>query len=308
MLYLNELFMKLTSTRIVLTSVAVDILDIALNVIVTIITGSVVMLAEALQGVADLICASLAYVAIVRSRKKPDKLHPFGYGKESYFWIILASFLMLTLTAGLTIYFGWQRLLNPEQIDHLWIAIVALVISVFSNGYSLSLSTRRLFAGKTLLSSYQTFKLSALTSVKTTFILDLIGFLAGLIGLTALSLFHFTGINAFDGLGAIGIGLVLATLGTVLLFNLKGFVTGRSAPEEVSAQIVAITEQIDGVEKVLDLKTMHLGSENILVNIEIHADDNLTTDQLEKLIDSVKEELQKSLPIIVHIQVELETP
>lgn len=303
--------MQASPKRIVLTAIVVDLLDIAFNLIATIITGSVVMLAETLQGFSDLVSDSFALIGLTRSKKRADSQHQFGYGKETYFWAILASLMMIAVTAGLSIYFGWQRLLQPTGLSHLWIALLITISSLITNSYSLSLSTRRLFSdlkSKRLDHCWQAFVESPQVVVKSTFVLDFVGFLAAVIGLVTVVLLSTTGNNIFDGLGAIGVGLLLIFLGLTLLMGLKGFVIGRSVSEETRGQIIAITESIPGVIKVLDLKTMHLGSEKILVNLEIHAKNNLTTDQLEVIIDKIKTKLIANLPKISHVQVELETP
>jgi len=100
---------KITSKRVIVTSFMVDLSDVVLSFIITILSGSVVMLTQVLEGVSDLAASGLLMIGFNRSLQKEDKTHPFGYGKEIYFWSFLAAIIMFGLTSTLSFYFGWQR-------------------------------------------------------------------------------------------------------------------------------------------------------------------------------------------------------
>ncbi|KKR74572.1 MAG: Cation diffusion facilitator family transporter, partial [Candidatus Curtissbacteria bacterium GW2011_GWD1_40_8] len=99
----------ISAKKVLVTSFLVDLLDIAMNLAVAIITGSVVMLAELLQGIADLTAAGFLLIGLKRSEIPADKTYPFGHGREMYFWTLLSSDVMLAVTAGLSFYFGFRR-------------------------------------------------------------------------------------------------------------------------------------------------------------------------------------------------------
>ena len=110
---------KISSKRTIVTSFLVDLGDIALNVTVMIITGSVVLLAEALEGGSDLVASGLLLVGLRISNKRANKKHPFGYGKALFSWTLLSAFVMLVFGAGMSFYFGLQRFLDPQEISHI---------------------------------------------------------------------------------------------------------------------------------------------------------------------------------------------
>jgi divalent metal cation (Fe/Co/Zn/Cd) transporter len=110
---------KISERRVLVTTFLVDLLDVALNLSVAILTGSVVMLSEFFQGLADLTAAAFLLVGYKRSGKKADKLHPFGYGKEIYFWTLISAVVMMTFTATASSYVGLIRFLNPQEITHI---------------------------------------------------------------------------------------------------------------------------------------------------------------------------------------------
>lgn len=300
--------MPISAKRAVVTSFVVDVIDIVMNVVVALITGSVVMLVEAIQGVSDVTTDVLLLVGLRRSQLPADKDMPFGYGKEAFFWTLLAAIVMLIVTAGLTIYFGFRRFLNPEPAAHLGLALGALTVSILVNSYSFSLSLRRILGKRKLIKFPQTFFESPLALTKTTFVLDFIGAVAALIGLISLLFYGLTGDMRYDGLGAVVIGVALALLSLLLILGLKDLIVGSAAPATIIAQIRKVVGETPQVKEILDLKTMQLGPEKILVNLELHFANNLTTDEIEKLIDTIKSELIEHIPLIDHVQIELETP
>lgn len=299
---------KISADRAVLTSLFVDFLDIIANAIVAIITGSVVMLAETIQGVADTASVGFVYLGLKRSRRPANENFQFGHGKALYIWTFVAGIIMFGVTSVLVFYFGLKRLLNPEEISHIYIAIIVLILFVFSNGYSLSVGYRRIMQGKKKYNFIKIFKQSMLVETKTTFVLDLIGTTAALIGLFALLAYKITGNLAFDGLGAMAIGFTLAFLTLFLLNNTRQLLIGKRASRELEKKIIKSINSFKNVNAVLDLKTMNIGLNKILVNAEVNVNPNLKTLQIEKLMDNIKEKVQKANPEVVHIQIELETP
>lgn len=300
--------MQVSARRVVFTSFFINILDVTFNLLAAIITGSVVMLSEALHGASDLASTVFLALGVTRSQRPADKLHPFGHGREMFFWSLLAALLMATVMAGLTLIFGWQRLKNPQLLEHIWVAYGLLFFGLVSNSYTFSLSFRRLLGDKSPRRIWRVFLDTSLVETKATFILDLMGTVSAALGFLALLTFGLTGDLRFDGLGAILIGVVLATLAISLLLSVKDLLIGRSASAEAEEKIKKAALEIPEVEEVLDLRTMLIGPEKLLVNMEVHLIDKLQTGEIERLIDRIKENVREEVPTVQHIQVELETP
>lgn len=297
-----------SATRVIVTSFLVDFVDVTTSFIVAVVTGSVVMIAEALQGLADLAASGFLLIGLVRSGKPSDKQHPFGYGRELYFWTMLSSVLILGATSTMSIYFGWQRINNPLPIYNINIAFAVLGLSALTNGYALSLSVRRLLKGRSILRIRKIFVNSSLIETKTAFVLDLMGVLAAIFGFLALVFYRISGNLLFDGLGAVAIGTLLAIFGVILIIPIRELIIGQSASEEVEGKIRKATLVQPEVKKVLDLKTIHIGPERLLVNAEVSLKRNLTTKDIEGIMDRIKESIRKEVPEVKHIQVEVETP
>lgn len=297
-----------SARKVVLTSFLTNFFDISLNITVTLLTGSVVMLTQVLQSCADLAASGLLLLGIRQANKKPDRKHPFGHGRETYFWALISALIMLAVTSTLSIFFGWQRFLNPKEIENVFLAVIVLVITFSTNAYSLSLSYRRLLKNKSRDNLLRIFFYSPLIETKTAFVLDLMATSASILGLISLLTLTLTGNNQLDGIGAILIGGCLGFLAFLLLKSVKDLLVGRSAAPEVEETIRAAAKTIPEVRDILDLRTMYIGAEKLLVNLEVHLQDNLTTDEIEKLTDKIKQVIQTKEPTVHHIQVELETP
>ncbi len=297
----------ITGKRVVLTSIFVDLLDIGMNGLAALLTGSVVMLAETLQGIADLVSDTMIYVGMVRSRKFPNIKHPLGFSREIYFWTIMSSVMMFVFLSGLSFYFGYQRLSNPEPLDFIWLSLIILIISVFSNSYSFSLGFRRVMIGRLDEFSYwRHFIESNKLESKVTFLSDLIGILSALLGLGVLLLYYFTGDTRFDGLGAMAIGLIMAVFSLVLLFNTKDFIVGKTISEEDKNKIKRAVEEFQEVNQIVYLKATSFGLNKVLIHLGVNLEDGLVTDEIEHLIDKIEDRIKEVIPESHHILVELE--
>lgn len=294
--------------RVIVTSFIVDVLDVIVNLAIAILTGSVVMLSEFLQGLADLTAAAFLLVGHTRAKKKADKLHPFGHGKEIYFWTLISAVVMMTLTAAGSFAVGLNRFLHPQEINHIGFGYGALILAFTTNSYALSLSFRKLMRGEKKRHLIKIFFRSSAVATKNAFVLDLMGTTSAAFGFISLILYQVLGDSRFDGIGAMVIGFSTAVLAYILITGVKGFLVGTKASSEVEAKIRRAALTVPEVKKILDLRTMQIGSDKLLVNMEVHMKDALTTDQLEKLIDKIKRRVQKKVPSVQHVQVELETP
>lgn len=299
---------KLTTKKVIITSFLVDCLDILLTLAIAILSGSIVMLTQVLEGFSDLASSGFLLVGFKRSLQKEDTSHPFGYGTEIYFWSLLSALIMFGLTSTLSFYFGWVRFFNPKPILDINIAIIILLVTLLTNGYSFLLSFFRLLRKRPPKHILRIFYRSSLVETKTTFILDLMGTCASFVGVIALFIYVYTGDIRFDGLGAMIIGVVQAIFSLFLVLGIRELFIGKRASEETEAKIKDAAMEVDGVEEVLGLKTMHLGSEKLLVDLDVHMQSKLGTRELEVMMDKIKDRIREKVPSAKYIQVELETP
>jgi cation diffusion facilitator family transporter len=295
---------RISACKAVSTSFLVDLGDIAINVAVMIITGSVVMLAEALEGGADLVASSLLLIGLKISKKRKNRTHPFGYGKALFSWTLISAMVMLIFGAGLSTWFGLKRFLHPEPIEYISLAYVALCISIITNGYSFTISSRRLLEKQHWSKLLTVFLKSVHVETKNTFILDFTGTAAALLGFVSLILYQVTGWQHFDGLGGMLIGLVAGFSSIVLIWGVKSFLIGQRAPLKIEKQIRQAALQVKGVAAVAALDTMYIGSERLLVHLDVDLSGSDSIHNVEILLESIRQHVMKEVPIIYSIHIE----
>jgi cation diffusion facilitator family transporter len=298
----------ISGKRVLRTSFAVDILDVIFSLIVTILSGSVVMFTQVLEGLVDAFASGFLLIGHSRSAQREDRAHPFGYGTEIYFWSFLSAIIMFAFASTLSFYLGWKRFMNPTPINNIGLAFLILVITLFTNGYAFFLSYARLLKKRPPKHIIRIFYRSSLVETKTTFVLDLMGTLASLLGIVALGIYLISGDVRFDGLGAMVIGVVLAVFSLFLVLGTRELLVGKRASEETEAKIKKAALQVQGVEDVLGIKTLYVGSDKLLVDLDVYMQSRLSTRELEILMDKIKGQIREKVPSARYIQVELETP
>jgi cation diffusion facilitator family transporter len=299
---------SISDIRVVATSLTVSVSDVALNFFVALLTGSTVMLTQALQGLSDLVTAGILYIGVRRSRRIADLKYQFGYGREIFFWVLIAGIFMFIGTGALSVYFGYQQFSHPEPIEYTGVAFAMLVLGVLTNLYAFSLSLRRMHKFDIAKGWRHQLLHSSIVETKATFLIDFLGTTAAFFGFITLLAYVFTGDAKFDGLGSMIIGLSMMLVSTLLIRDVRDLIVGKAVDPEVSERIIGATQTVEGIQSVLDLRTMYLGSAKLLVIIEVHVTDDLNTDQIEKIVDNVKTVVQQNVPEVHHIQVEVETP
>lgn len=299
---------KLSDVRVVVTSFVVSVGDVLFNFIVAFVTGSAVMLSQGLQGLSDLITGGILYKGVKRSKRKADLRYQFGYGREVFFWVLMAGILMFLGTGGLSVFFGYRQIIDPTVVENAGLAIGMLLFGLATNGYAFSLSLRRLHNAEPGRDWWHRLLRSSIVETKATMLIDFLGTVGTILGLAALTAYVITGNPQFDGVGSILIGLSMMVGAFLLIRDVRDLIIGRSVDQSVSDQIIGATETVQGVQSVLDLRTMYLGSARLLVIVEVHVQDGLDTDQIEQIVDNIKMVVSRDNPQVEHIQVEIETP
>ena len=300
---------QISDNKVVLTSSAVSVGDVAINLTAGIITGSTVMFAQALQGLSDLITSGLLLYGVGRSKQKTNTKFQFGYGREIFFWVLMAGIIMFLGTGLISIVIGFQQFSDPKAIQSVYLALAILVFNLVSNGYAFSLSVRRLKEQSPHARSWWLrIVRSSIVETKATFFIDLLGTLAAVIGLCAIGALLLTGDARLDGIGSMAIGIAMMLAAVFLIYDVREFIVGRAASPKLEQTIITTVEKVASVHRVLDLRTMYLGSGKLLIIIEVHLRNDMTTDSIEKTIDGIKRDVNQSIPGSHHIQVEVETP
>jgi len=263
------------------------------------------MLAEALQGVADLLTVIFLFIGVKRSARRPNKYYNFGYGRELYFWVMCAAIAMFAITATLSVYSGIHKILNPVPLENTFWGYFVLIIGIGSNAYALSLSLNKIRQTPMKASILKSFISSNLIEIKASLLADLMGTTAASFGIVSLIIYALTGNPFFDGLGAIIIGVTIATFAIFLITDVKDLIIGKSASPEKIELIRKTAHENPSVKRVSRIMSMHFGSENIYVNLNLELDENLKTPEIEKLNEKIEKDIKQAVPEVdlVHIKI-----
>lgn len=267
---------SLTHSEVVIYAATAANLGIAIiKFIAAGLSGSSAMLSEGIHSVVDTGNELLLLLGVHRSEKKADAGHPFGYGKELYFWSLIVAVLLFGVGGGMAFYEGIDHLLHPRApADPFWSYVVLGTAAVFE-GVSWSFAFRGMarIRKRWNLSLWQSVRQSIDPSVFTVLLEDT----AALIGLGAAFLGIYLGHRYdnpyFDGIASMVIGLTLGVVALLLIRESKGLLVGEGAPAAVVTQIGDIVRNDPDVVQVRRLLTMVLGPEEVLLNLDVQFHD-----------------------------------
>lgn len=296
-----------SARRVVAVSLAVDLLDIVSNLVVATLTGSAVIFAEMAQGIADAIGSLLLVVGERRSRLPGDERYPVGHTREVFFWALLSSLTMLVVGSGLSFWRGFAQLVSPEPLDRPGLALAILVVSVATNGHAVSQSYRRLQASG--LSLRQAFREESQPLVKTAFLQDGLGTASAVVGLVSLLLYAVVGsAPIFDALGALTIACMMVAFAGILIVQAHHLITGRTVPERVLTSVRRAALSVPEVEAINALAATFSGSTNVTVDLDLDLREDLTTIEIEEVLDRVRHAITDRRPEVKHLRVDLNSP
>ena len=293
-----------TSTRItVLIAGAANVLVGAIKLTAGIMVGSSAMLAEAAHSAADTLNQGFLLTSVHRGERPADSRHPFGYGQERYFWSLLAAFGIFIAGAGFSVFEGVLALRHGHSSDNPLLAYVVLVVSGLAEGTSLTrvLIQFRHEARRDQIEVIDRVRSSPDTTVKAALFEDSAAMIG--LGLAALGLVlrQVTGSPAWDGGASIAIGGLLVAVAFKLGLDSRDYLIGRAAAPRDLDVIRAEIESAPGVDALLDLRTMHLGPDHLIVAARVAFDDEISADRAEDIADEIDRRLVGRLPQVSQV-------
>ncbi|MEO6122684.1 MAG: cation diffusion facilitator family transporter [Ilumatobacteraceae bacterium] len=269
------------------------------------ITRSAGLLAEAGHSFADTGNQVLLLVGARRAQQPRDKEHPFGYGRERYFWSFVVALVLFSLGGMFAVYEGVDKFIHPHEATSLLVAVGILIFCAVIEGFSLRTAVRESRAVKPVEQSWWRFIRDAKEPELTVVLLEDTGAETGLfIALAGVLVAHITGDARWDAVGSILIGLLLIVIASVLAVEMKGLLIGESASPAVRQQIRNALISSIPVSRVIHLRTEHLGPNELLVCAKCEFDRTLTFVEVADAIDATEQVLRAAVPTAVHIYIE----
>jgi len=259
------------------------------------ITGSGSMLAEAIHSYADTGNQVLLYLGLKQSQRPPDDEHPLGYGKLSYFWSFIVAILLFSMGGLFSIYEGYHKLLHPEPLSQVWIAIVVLVFAILLEGGSLFGALREIRKVKGDRPFREWLKHTRNSELVVVLGEDIGAQLGLMLALCFLGLALYTGNPVYDAMGSICIGVVLLIISGFVGWRVRSLLVGRSADPEIQQAIEAILLENPDIEKVFNTITIQFGPDTMLA-VKIKMNSNLTIGEAIEHINDLERNLKARIP------------
>jgi cation diffusion facilitator family transporter len=249
------------------------------------ITGAASMLAEAIHSVADTGNQGLLLIGGRRGRRPPTAEHPFGYGQERYFWAFLVAVVLFTLGSLFALFEGFQKLREPHELVSPVVAIAILLGAIALESWSLRTAVQEASKIRGNRSWWRFIHSTKNPELPVVLLEDfgaLIGLTCALVGIVLAAV---TGNPRFDALGSIAIGLLLGAIAVVVGSEMRSLLVGEAASPRVQASIREALEGTDGVQRLIHLRTLHLGPDELLVAGKVELDQQATFPQVAETIN-----------------------
>lgn len=288
--------------RTVIVAGAANILVGLAKLVAGIMTGSSAMLAEAAHSAADTLDQAFLLTSLHQADRPANRDHPFGHGQERYFWSLLAAFGIFIAGGGFSIFEGLLSLSSKHNESPL-IAYVALAIAFVAEGTSFARAfwqvrgeARR--AHKEILDHVES---SPDITVKVALFEDSVAVVGLILAALGVGLRQLTGSPVWDGGASIAIGVLLVAVAIKLGMDSKELLIGRAASPEMERLIREEIQSWPGVDALLELQTMHMGPDSLIVAARVALNDELGADEAEDLADEIDSRLSEKLPLQPHV-------
>jgi cation diffusion facilitator family transporter len=286
------------------------------KLIAAILTGSIAMLAEALHSFSDTFNQVLLLIGIKTSTKAATERHPFGYGKEQFFWSFIVATMLFGISGFISLQQGFGSLMSTvHHIENVNISYIILAISAIFEANALrvvlGLSKQFIeargekFCFGTLLNEFQESKDPSIITIMIEDSAALLGIAIAGIGIF---LSNQTGNTIYDSISSVSIGAILMAFAFFLARENKGLLIGEAISRKDYKRVVTVVKEIPEVNKIITIRTMHLAPQDVLVTIEVNLIDGLDTDKIEAVIDNIEQKVKQAIPYVnpAKVFVELE--
>ncbi|AWH85728.1 cation transporter [Flavobacterium album] len=268
------------------------------------VTGSSAMISEGIHSAVDSGNSLLLLLGMKRSQRPPDRGHPFGHGKEIYFWSLIVAILVFSLGGGMSVYEGVSHLRHPVELrDPFWNYVV-LFASMLFEGASLVFAVREFNKTKGKFSFFEELHMSKDPSLFAVIYEESAAITGLLIALAGVFLGHYFNNPMFDAIASMLIGAVLITVAIIMVKESKGLLVGESANEDIVKGIYDLVNKEPRVETLYFPLTMHLAPNEILLALDVEFRKEMTVEELFETINQLEEQIKKAFPNVKKIYIE----
>jgi cation diffusion facilitator family transporter len=271
------------------------------------ITGSSAMVSEGVHSAVDTTNQVLLLYGMKRAAQPPSQSHPFGYGRELYFWAFIVALLVFALGAGISIYEGISHIRHPQPITNPLVNYIVLGISLLFEGGTWWVALREFRRQKGTLGYFEAFRRSKDPTTFTVLFEDTAAMLGLLIALAGIGASQALDMPVLDGAASIAIGIVLAISSLLLARETKGLLLGESAHPRVRDAILEIAGNDPAVRCANGVFTVQMGPDAVVATLSAEFEDALTTPEIEACIDRIERAVEEAQPAVTALFVKPQT-
>jgi cation diffusion facilitator family transporter len=268
------------------------------------LTGSSAMLSEAVHSVVDTGNQGLLLYGLWRSGRPPDQRHPFGYGRELYFWAFVVALLIFAGGAGVSLYEGLHKLHDPTPVTDAYVNYVVIALAMLFEGVGWTFAFRAFRATKGERSYLEALRRSKDPAVFAVLFEDSAALLGLVVALAGIALGEWLELPVLDGVASIGIALILGATAAWLAYECKGLLIGEGVLPEVRRGIERIIAGQPGILRVNEHRSVHLGPDDVLLNLSVDFASDLSAGQVEAAISELERRIKAAYPEIRRIFIE----
>ncbi|MGB0113583.1 MAG: cation diffusion facilitator family transporter [Ilumatobacteraceae bacterium] len=269
------------------------------------ITGSASLLAETVHSGADTGNQLLLFLGGQRAKKSATPTHPFGYGRERYFWSFAVALVLFSMGGMFALYEGIQKFRHPHDVESLGVAVTILVVAILLESYSLHTAVKESRRVKDPAMGWWRFIRTTKQPELPVVLLEDVGALTGLfLALGGVLMASNTGDARWDAVGSMSIGVLLIVIAVVLIIEMKSLLIGESASAGTREAIVAAIESVDTVDQLIHIRTEHIGPDEILVGAKVEYSSALSADELVAAINTTEDSIRAAVPAATVIYLE----
>jgi cation diffusion facilitator family transporter len=292
----------------IIQSLAVNVIIALVKFVAAFFTKSGAMLAEALHSTSDCRNQILLLVGVKQSKKPPSEKHPFGYGRAIYFWSFMVA-LMLFLGGGVfSIYEGIHKTMTPERVEHAWVGLGILAVSLALEGYATLSNIKELNARRGKAPFFKFLADTTDSDLVVVFAENAAAVLGLALAMVALALAAVTDDGKWDGIGGIAIGVVLLGVAGFLAVEVSSLLLGEAAAPEIAAATRDAAKEHPEFERILNVITMQHAPRQVLVHIKIQCTGGTSVEDLCRAINEFEDRLRRARPEIRWVYVEPDLP
>ncbi len=294
------------SKKVIFAALAGNMMITITKFAASLYTGSSAMLSEAIHSLVDSGNQLLLLYGLRRAARPADRTHPFGYGRELYFWAFVVALLIFSVGAGVSIYEGVHKILHPQPVEAPWVNYLILGLSILFEGGSFWVAFREFSRTRGDRGFWEAARACKDPAVFVVLFEDMAAMAGLFIALAGLLAAQFLDMPRMDGAASVAIGLLLAGVAVFLSRETKDLIIGEAAAPEVISGIERLAAASPAVQSINELRAMHMGPHDILLALSLDVYDNLSGREIEKAINDLEDLIRAEFPDVRRLYIEVQ--